>query len=120
MKRIARCCCGSLRVEATGEPLIGLCHCTECQRRTGSAFAVVALFPKEQVRTEGLSKVYARERLRAKSRISFLPRLRHLRVLVRGVPPGSRRRRFWRVRRPVDALAGGIGLGGNAASMGDL
>ena len=60
MTRIARCCCGSLRVEATGEPLIGVCHCTECQRRTGSAFAVVAFFPKEQVRTEGLSKVCVR------------------------------------------------------------
>lgn len=60
MTRIARCCCGSLRVTATGEPLIGVCHCTECQRRTGSAFAAVAFFPKEQVRTEGPSKVYLR------------------------------------------------------------
>ena len=60
MTRIARCCCGSLRVEATGEPSIGVCHCTECQRRTGSAFAVVAFFPNEQVRVEGPSKVYVR------------------------------------------------------------
>jgi hypothetical protein len=37
-KRIARCCCGSLRVETVGEPLIvGACFCEECQRRTGSA-----------------------------------------------------------------------------------
>lgn len=60
MSRIARCCCGSLRAEATGEPPIALCHCTECQRRTGSAFGVVAFFPKEQVRIEGPSKVYVR------------------------------------------------------------
>jgi hypothetical protein len=60
MTRIARCCCGALRVEATGEPLIGVCHCTECQRRTGSAFGVATFFSKDQVRTEGPSKVYAR------------------------------------------------------------
>jgi len=61
MTRIAHCCCGSLRAEATGEPaFVGACHCTECQRRTGSPFGVGTLFPKEQVRTEGPSKVYKR------------------------------------------------------------
>jgi hypothetical protein len=60
MTRIAHCCCGSLRAETTGEPLIAVCHCTECQRRTGSAFAVVAFFPKDQVRIAGPSTVYAR------------------------------------------------------------
>ena len=61
MTRIAQCCCGSLRAEATGEPVfVAACHCTECQRRTGSPFGVGTIFPKEQVRTEGLSKVYVR------------------------------------------------------------
>jgi hypothetical protein len=61
MARIAHCCCGSLRAEVTGEPtFFGVCHCTECQRRTGSAFGVGALFPKEKVRVEGPSKVYVR------------------------------------------------------------
>jgi hypothetical protein len=61
MTRIAHCCCGSLRAEATGEPSIfGVCHCTECQRRTGSAFGVSTYFPRDQVRTEGPSKVYVR------------------------------------------------------------
>ena len=32
----------------------------ECQRRTGSPFGAGTYFPKEQVRTEGPSKVYAR------------------------------------------------------------
>ena len=51
MTRIAHCCCGSLRAEATGEPaLIGACHCMECQRRTGSPFGVSTFFAKEQVR----------------------------------------------------------------------
>jgi hypothetical protein len=45
----------------TGEPVyVGACHCTECQRRTGSAFGVGTLFPKAQVRIEGPSKVYVR------------------------------------------------------------
>jgi hypothetical protein len=61
MTRIAHCCCGSLRAETSGEPLIvGVCHCTECQRRTGSAIGVGTYFPKDQVRTEGPSKVYER------------------------------------------------------------
>ncbi|MCA1457656.1 GFA family protein [Bradyrhizobium sp. BRP22] len=61
MPRIARCCCGSLRAEATGEPaLVAACHCMECQRRTGSPFGVATYFPKEQVRTEGPNKVYER------------------------------------------------------------
>ena len=61
MTRIVRCCCGSLRAEATDEPsLLGVCHCMECQRRTGSAFGVSTYFPKDQVRTEGPSKVYVR------------------------------------------------------------
>ena len=61
MTRIARCCCGSLRAEVTGEPwIVAICHCTECQRRTGSAFGASAHFPKEQVRIEGPSKVYVR------------------------------------------------------------
>jgi hypothetical protein len=61
MTRIAHCCCGSLRAEAIGEPaLVVACHCMECQRRAGSPFGVSTCFAKEQVRTEGASKVYVR------------------------------------------------------------
>ena len=59
MTRMAHCCCGSLRAEASGEPaLVAACHCTLCQRRTGSPFGVSTYFRKQQVRTEGTSKVY--------------------------------------------------------------
>jgi len=87
MTRIAHCCCGSLRAEATGEPaFVAACHCTECQRRTGSPFGVSTYFPKEQVRTAGPCNVYvARQRRGAKDRNSFLSRLRLLGVLVRGI-----------------------------------
>jgi len=61
MTRIAHCCCGSLRAEATGEPeFLAACHCVECQRRTGSAFGVATYFSKEQVLTEVPGKVYVR------------------------------------------------------------
>ena len=61
MSRIAHCSCGSLRAEVTGEPaLVAACHCTECQRRTGSPFGVSTYFQKEQVSVEGPSKVYVR------------------------------------------------------------
>jgi len=61
MTRIAHCCCGSLRAEATDEPtIVAACHCMECQRRTGSAFGVATYFPKAQVRVEGPSKVCVR------------------------------------------------------------
>jgi hypothetical protein len=45
VSRTARCSCGHLRIEVHGEPnVVGLCHCLECQRRTGSVFAAVASF----------------------------------------------------------------------------
>ena len=64
MTRIAHCCCGSLRAEVNGEPvLVHVCNCTECQRRTGSVFGVSSLFPKTEVHTygPGLTSVTARK-----------------------------------------------------------
>ena len=49
MTRIAHCCCGSLRAETTGEPVfVGACHCTECQRRTGSPVVSARSEPQQQ------------------------------------------------------------------------
>ena len=43
--RTASCSCGQLRIEVQGEPRgVGVCHCLECQRRTGSVFAALASF----------------------------------------------------------------------------
>jgi hypothetical protein len=39
------CVCGAVRYVATGDPQrVTVCHCTWCQRRTGSAFGVEAVF----------------------------------------------------------------------------
>jgi len=43
--RTAACCCGQLSIVVHGEPRgVGVCHCLECQRRTGSTFAQLAAF----------------------------------------------------------------------------
>ena len=37
------CLCGSVRYEVTAPPVsAGYCHCTRCQRRTGTAAAISA------------------------------------------------------------------------------
>jgi hypothetical protein len=59
--RTAHCACRQLQAEADGEPLIvSMCHCTECQRRTGSPFGVGAWYPKEKVRIRGEAKTFVR------------------------------------------------------------
>ncbi len=61
MQRVATCSCGQLSAACLGEPLrVGACHCTECQRRTGSVFGVGAYYPRSQVTLAGNSKRYAR------------------------------------------------------------
>lgn len=43
------CGCGAIRYRVTGAPLISyLCHCTECQRRTSSAFGLNMQVTDEQ------------------------------------------------------------------------
>ena len=45
------CTCGALRYETSAQPLrVTVCHCKWCQRRTGTAFAVEAVFNVDQVR----------------------------------------------------------------------
>jgi hypothetical protein len=58
-ERTASCRCGNLRATVTGEPVrVSVCHCLNCKKRSGSAFAVQARWPKEQVRIEGESKTF--------------------------------------------------------------
>ena len=75
MTRTAHCCCGALRVEVSADPdLVGVCHCGECQRRTGSVFGVAAFYKKEHVRAEGPSRIYIRDGQEGrKVRMHFCP-----------------------------------------------
>lgn len=44
------CGCGAIHYSVTSEPLISyLCHCTECQRRTSSAFGLNMQVPSENL-----------------------------------------------------------------------
>jgi hypothetical protein len=59
--RHAACCCGQLQVYVTGEPLrISICHCLECQRRTGSVFGAQARFRRAGTTITGRSTSYER------------------------------------------------------------
>ncbi len=45
------CQCGAVRYEITGPPrIVYVCHCTECQTQSGSAFAMAAVIPKDDFR----------------------------------------------------------------------
>ena len=55
--RTASCRCGQLRATVIGEPVrVSACHCLDCKKRSGSAFAVQARWPVDQVTIEGESK----------------------------------------------------------------
>ena len=44
------CACGAVRYRVLGQPVIAqVCHCRFCQRRTGSACAVLAVFKEGDV-----------------------------------------------------------------------
>lgn len=59
--RIAKCRCGSLQAECAEEPLrVSVCHCRECQRRTGSAFSAQARFPVGSVTVKGETSTFVR------------------------------------------------------------
>ena len=39
------CLCGDIEIELTGEPVVQLyCHCDDCQRAHGAAYAPVAVY----------------------------------------------------------------------------
>ena len=54
------CLCGAIRYESSEPPVeAGTCHCHTCQKSTGSAFAVGAMFSRSAFRfTKGEPKLY--------------------------------------------------------------
>src|SRR6478609_9664758 len=61
MTRTGTCACGQLRVSCAGEPLaVAVCHCLECQRRTGSPYGVGAFFARGNVAASGTSRAFRR------------------------------------------------------------
>ena len=57
--RTATCRCGQLSATCTGEPVrVSVCHCLDCQKRSGSAFSAQARWPAEQIAIAGASKTF--------------------------------------------------------------
>jgi hypothetical protein len=59
--RRATCSCGRLEASVDSEPVrISMCHCLDCQKRTGSVFGAQAWFPRNSVRTNGDASEFQR------------------------------------------------------------
>ena len=53
------CLCGAVRFVATGQPYrVGLCHCLDCRKHTGSLFHALAMFPQDAVTVEGQTRAF--------------------------------------------------------------
>lgn len=54
------CLCGKVRYELTQEPMATMvCHCTSCQKSTGTSFSIVSIVPENAVKLTGDLKTYA-------------------------------------------------------------
>ena len=60
--RHASCSCGQLHLTIEGEPArVSMCHCLECQRRTGAVISNQARFRHEQVAITGKATSWQRK-----------------------------------------------------------
>jgi hypothetical protein len=51
---VGGCLCGKVRYSANAEPVfVGVCHCRDCQKFSGSAFSVVVALPKTALSVQG-------------------------------------------------------------------
>ena len=61
IRKSATCACGQATIAVNALPTMhGICHCTNCKRRTGSAFGISAYFDRSSVVTQtGETSCYA-------------------------------------------------------------
>ena len=53
------CLCGQIRYSAKVEPaLVGVCHCKNCQKQSGTAFSVLVAVPKSSLSIQGRLKTF--------------------------------------------------------------
>ncbi len=57
------CQCGAVRYRVVGEPVVlAVCHCSECQRQSGSAFGMSLIVPKKSFQIlSGETKTFTRK-----------------------------------------------------------
>jgi hypothetical protein len=59
MKINGSCHCGFIKIEGEADPeRVSICHCTDCQTRTGSAFGVSVPVPGNTFKVEGQPTTY--------------------------------------------------------------
>jgi hypothetical protein len=76
MKIDGQCHCGFVTYEAEIDPeAVSICHCTDCQRLTGSPYRVTARAPRDAVRLTGNPpKIYTKIAESGRARLlSFCP-----------------------------------------------
>ena len=60
MKIEGGCLCGKVRYSADAEPaFVGVCHCTSCQKETGTTFNVVVAIPQPALSMQGALKTFS-------------------------------------------------------------
>ncbi len=97
MKVTGGCHCGHITYQAEVDPgTIRVCHCTDCQKLTGTAFrATIPSLPGTFVLTNGAPKIYIKtaqsgnKRARTAARRSMPPRPSRTRQLTDCAPAGS-------------------------------
>jgi hypothetical protein len=53
------CLCGQVRYSANADPVfVGVCHCKNCQRQTGTAFSVLVGIPNSALSIQGQLKTF--------------------------------------------------------------
>jgi hypothetical protein len=53
------CLCGQVRYSANADPaFVGVCHCKNCQKQTGTAFSVLVGIPKSAMSVQGRVKTF--------------------------------------------------------------
>jgi len=61
MKINGACHCGAITIEGEADPeKVGICHCTDCQTGTGSAFRVSIPVPGSTFRMKGQPSTYVK------------------------------------------------------------
>ncbi|KAH7135037.1 Mss4-like protein [Dendryphion nanum] len=54
------CCCGNVRYNIEGEPVVkALCHCSDCKKTSGSIYSTNAVYPESRFKIlKGSTKEY--------------------------------------------------------------
>jgi hypothetical protein len=63
LSRVATCACRQLQLACEGQPRrVSMCHCLDCQRRTGSILSIAVFYERDAVTvSQGASRTFTRD-----------------------------------------------------------